>query len=216
MQSISFTQTQVMKKEFFAIAALFILSFTSCTSTQITSSWQAPDKTITIDKLNKVLVVSMLKSETNNRKAEDQMVGYLAGKGVQSYNYLDANFNKKNVEVIRDKIRADGFDGAVTLRLIDVDKEKSYVPGFESSYPVSYRNFSGYYFNTWAYYSTPGYYSTTKTYTVEVNVFSIKEDKIIWTATTETTDPNGVQKMTADIVKTVYKKMKKDGFISKK
>ena len=204
-----------MRKIFFASFCLFILSLVSCTSTQITSSWKEPDKTIIINKLQKVLVVSMLKNETNNRKAEDQMVGYLDGKGVQSYNYLNSNFNKKNVEAIRDKIKADGFDGAVTLRLIDVDKEKSYVPGIQSSYPVSYRTFSGYYYNTWAYYSTPGYYSTTKIYTIEVNVFSIKEDKIIWTATTETTDPSGVKKMTADIVKAVYKKMIKNGFIIK-
>jgi hypothetical protein len=46
-------------------------------------------------------------------------------------------------------------------------------------------------------------------------VYSIKEDKIIWSGLTETTNPDGVESMTNEIVKTVYKKMVKEGFISK-
>jgi hypothetical protein len=160
-------------------------------------------------------VVALLKDETGRRKAEDEMAGYLNGKGVVSYNYLDNNISSKNEDAIIDKIKADGFDGAVTMRLIDVDKEQVYTPGNISSYPIYYRRFSGYYYRNWAYYSTPGYYSTTKTYTVETNVYSIKEDKIIWTGLTKTTDPDGVDKMTQEIVKVVYKRMVKEGFISK-
>jgi hypothetical protein len=134
------------------------------------------------------------------------MAGYLTGKGVVSYNYLDANFNKKNEDALRAKIKKDGFDGAVTMRLVDVDKEKIYNPGNREFYPGFYRNFSGYYYRSWSYYSTPGYYSTTKTYTIETNVYSIKEDKIIWSALTETTNPDGVKKMTEEVAKLVFKK----------
>ena len=83
-------------------------------------------------------------------------------------------------------------------------------------YPSYYRNFSGYYFRNWGYFSDPGYYSTTKTYTVETNVFSIKEDKIIWSGITKTTDPSGVTKMTDEIGKAVFNEMVKEGFISDK
>lgn len=51
---------------------------------------------------------------------------------------------------------------------------------------------------------------------MEVNVYSIKEDKIIWTGLTETTDPKGVRKMTEQIAKVVYKRMRKEGFVSSK
>lgn len=84
-----------------------------------------------------------------------------------------------------------------------------------SSYPTYYRNFSGYYYRSWSYFSNPGYYSTTKTYTVETNVYSIKEDRVIWTGLTETTDPEGVDKMTAEITKVVFKEMIKEGFINR-
>ncbi len=189
--------------------------FASCTSTRITSSWREPDKQVVVNQLSKVLVVAMLNNETNRHKAEDQMAGYLNGKGVVSYNYLDANFNKNNEDALRNKIKADGFDAAVTMRLIDVDKEQTYTPGNMLSYPDYYRNFSGYYYRSWSFYSSPGYYSTTKTYTIEVNVYSIKEDKIIWSGLTETTNPDGVKRMTEEVAKVVFNKMVEQGFISK-
>ena len=184
-----------------------------CNSTRITSSWREPNKEVTMDKLNKVLVVALFKDETSRRKAEDEMVNYLDGKGVVSYTYLDENFNKKNEEAIRQKIKADGFDGAVTMRLIDVEKEKVYTPGNIALYPTYYRNFSGYFYRNWSYYSEPGYYTITKIYKVETNVFSIKEDKIIWTGLTETTNPSGVKRLTEEITHVVYKTMVKEGFI---
>lgn len=205
-----------MKKYIHLPIYLFILIIhTSCVSTTIISSWKEQNKQIEIGKLHKVLVVALFKDETNRRKAEDQMVIYLKGKGIVSYNYLDDNISAKNEEAIRDKIKTDGFDGAITMRLIDVDKEKTYTPGNITSYPSYYQTFGGYYYRNWNYYRTPGYYSTTKTYTIETNVFSIKEDKIIWTGITQTTNPEGVNKLTEEVTKVVYKKMVSEGFINK-
>jgi len=195
---------------------IFSIATSSCTTTKITSSWREPNKEVAVSTLNKVLVVALFKDETSRHKAEDQMAGYLNGKGIVSYSYLDNNFDKKNEDALREKIKRDGFDGAVTMRLVDVDKEKIYTPGNTSFYPSYYRNFSGYYYRSYSYFSNPGYYSTTKTYTIETNVYSIKEDKIIWSALTKTTDPEGVQKMTEEVAEVIFKKMVKEGFISTK
>jgi hypothetical protein len=185
----------------------------ACSSTKITSSWREPNKTLTINQLNKVLVVALFNNETNRRKAEDQMAAYLNGKGVVSYNYFSDKFDRKNEAVIREKIGADGFDGAVTMRLIDVEKEKIYMPSNQPLYPAYSRNFSAFYFRNYGYYQQQDYYRTTRIYTVETNVYSIKEDKIIWTALTKTTDPEGVNKLTDEIAEVVYKRMVKEGFI---
>lgn len=185
----------------------------SCSSTKIASSWHDPNKQISIEKLNKVLVVAFLRTETNSRNAEDEMVSYLHGKGVASYNYLGKKFNPENENSIREKTREGGFDGAVTLRLINVDKEQVYQPGNFASYPVYYHSFSSYFFRSSPYASSPGYYETTKTYTFETNVYSLKENKIIWTGVTKSVNPDGVAKMTKEISKVVYKSMVKEGFI---
>ncbi|WP_310558425.1 hypothetical protein [Flavobacterium sp.] len=202
-----------MKKPNFT-SFLFLLFFlSSCNSTQIVSSWTQRDKQINLNQLDKILVVAMFKSETSNRKAEDQMVGYLNGKGIPSYNYLKSNFNKENHEVIRSTIKNDGFDGVVTMRLIDVEQEKIYQQNNYNRYPNNYRDFNNYFYESSMSYYNPEYYITTKIYTIETNVYSIRENKIIWTALTETTDPKGVKKLTEEVTKVIYNQMIKDKFI---
>ncbi len=133
-----------------------------------------------------------------------------------SYNYLNDKFNRENEAAIHTKIKADGFDGAITMRLIDINNEKSYSPGNNYIYPSYYRTFGGYYYQYWNNYNTSGSYITTKVYTMETHIYSIKENKIIWTGLTETTNPDGFDNMTKEITKVVYKKMIKEGFITNK
>lgn len=194
-----------------AFVAMFL---SACSSTRIASSWRDPDTKVDLEKLNKVLVVALMRDESSRRAAEDEMAARLKGKGVVSYGYLGEEIKTLSEEQIRDKLRTDQFDGAITMRLVDVDKEVNYTPGTFSSYPVYYRTFGGYIRRGWAYYSTPDRYSTTRTYSVETNIYSIRKDKIIWTSLTETSDPGGVNRLIADIASTIYKKMKKEGFIS--
>lgn len=203
-----------MKKSIFYSCLLLLLFFvSSCSTTKITSSWREPEKHLHKGEWNKILVVSLLKNEISRRKVENEMVKYMNGKGIVSYNYLDENFNKKNEDELRKKIKADGFDGAITMRLIDVDKEKIYIPEQRNVYPDYYHDFSRYYHRNWIYYTTPGYYVVTKTFIVETIVYSIKDDKIIWSGITETFDPDGVKNMTREIAKVIYKKMIEEGFI---
>ncbi len=202
-----------MKKIMLFVCLIAVLLMLSCNSTKITSSWREPDKTLTISQLNKVLVVALFNNETNRHKAEDQMAGYLKGKGVVSYNYFSDKFNRTNEAAIRESIAADGFDGAIKMRLIDVEKEKIYLPSNQPLYPAYSRNFPAYYYRNYGYYQQQNYYRTTRIYTIETNVYSIKEDKIIWTALTKTTDPEGVNKLTGETAKVVYKQMIKEGFL---
>ncbi|MEO8235891.1 MAG: hypothetical protein ABI549_10800 [Flavobacterium sp.] len=204
-----------MKKLITSSCLILIILFISCTSTKITSSWREPEKHLHSGEWKKILVVSLLKNETNRRKVEDEMVKHLKGKGVASYTYLDDNFNKQNEEELKKKIKADGFDGAITMRLIDVDKEKVYIPEERNLYPNYYNNFSQYYNRSLHYYSTPEYYVVTKTFIIETIVYSIEEDKIIWSGITETFNPNGIKYTTKEIAKVIYKKMIDEGFIQK-
>ena len=204
-----------MKKSIFYSCLLLTMFLISCTSTKIVSSWRQPDKHVHIDELNKVLVIALIENETNRYKAEHQIVKYLDGKGFVSHEYLDDSFNRKNETEIMDKVRNDGFDGIVLMRLIDVDKERVYVPSETNYYPNDFQNFGGYYLTHHYRYKISGYYMTTKTYILETIIFSIKDNKIIWTGITETFEPEGIKKMTNEISKAVYKQMVEEKFIRK-
>ena len=202
-----------MKNPLFTSFIVILLLLTSCKSTNIVSSWITSSKEINLNKLDKVLVVAKFQSETSNRKAEDNIVKYLNGKGIPSYDYLKSNFNKENVEIMRNKIKNDGFDGAITMQLIDVEKEKITQRSNINRYPNNYRDFNNYFYDSQMSYNNPDYYVITKVYTIETNVYSIKQNKIIWTVITETVDPKGFEKMTEDVTEIIYKQMKKDGLI---
>lgn len=54
---------------------------------------------------------------------------------------------------------------------------------------------------------------TTKTYSVETNVYLIKEDKIIYPGLTKTSNPDGVHKMTEEVAQLVYRRILSEGFV---
>ena len=202
-----------MKKLFFYNCLLLVLLFSSCNSTKITSSWKQPGKHVHIDELNKVLVIALIENETNRYKAEHQIVKYLDGKGYVSHEYLDDNLNSQNETEIMNKIKSDGYDGIVLMRLIDVDKEKIYIPEDRNYYPNNYNSFGDYYLTQHHRYKNSGYYITTKTYILETIIFSLKENKIIWTGITETFEPSSIKRMTKEISKVIYKQMVDEKFI---
>lgn len=187
----------------------------SCSSTQIVSSWKDTTTQIFPGDWKKVLVIALLRNETSRRRAEDEMVKYLNGKGIASYLYLGEDFNLTDNESLRNKIRHDDFDVAITIRLIDVDKETVYTPEQYYLYPVYYHNYSHYYYRTWRIYITPGYYTISKKFIVETIIYSISENKIIWSGITETFNPRGVEKMTNEIAFAIHKQMLKEGFVKK-
>lgn len=188
----------------------------SCNSTKIASSWREPGKQVDLEKLNKILVVALLKNENSRHLAETEMVKFLDGKGFASFDYLKASFNKSDENALREKIKKDGFDGAITMRLIDVEKERNYTLsniGPNRWNPISFPN---YYYRNWPGNQADGYFLTTKTFLVEIAIFSILEDKIIWTSETKTINPAGVEQMTKEISKVLYKRMVKEGFLKRK
>lgn len=197
------------------IFATFLFFIFSCKSTKIASSWKESGKQVDLKNLNKILVVAMLKNENSRHQAESEMVEFLDGKGVASYDYLKVNFNKSNEEALRDKIKKDGFDGAITMRLLDVERERNYTLSYIGPNGWNPISFPNYYYRSWPNNQENGYYLTTKTFVVEIAIFSIIEDKIIWTSETRTINPEGVDKMTKEISKVLYKRMVKEGFLAK-
>lgn len=112
---------------------LLVAIVSSCSSTHIEQSWRDPAVTVDVSQLNKVLVVALLKDEANRRATEDELCSMLNGKGVPSYNYLTKNITKEQEETIREKVKDQGFDGVIIMRLAAVDKDVQYVPG---TYPM--------------------------------------------------------------------------------
>lgn len=190
------------------ILPVFVMAtLVSCgPSTKIEKSWQEPGASVTPSATNKVLAIALVKDETSRRVIEDQLVKRLNNNGVASYT-IAANATE---EVLNQKITEGKFTHVLLMRLADVEKETSYVPGTTTSFYGGYGRYYGY---GAGMYSTPGYYTTDKNYFVETTVYTVNPDKLVWTGTTKTVNPSKIEKAVNEIADVVTEKMKKDGFL---
>jgi len=213
-----------MKKIIFAIFAIFAIValsiLVSCTSTKIVSSWKDPGTTISGDQIDKILFIALVKDESFRRIVEDKLVALSHGKGLASYSMVTGNnLSKTDQASITQRLKADGVDLIVIMRLVDVKEETRYVPGSSMS---GYGGMPGYggYWGGYGYaapmYYTPGYYTTDKKYLVETNVYSVEQDKLVWSGTTSSMNPSKIETTTAEIVDAVIEKMKEEGFLLNK
>ena len=196
------------------LSLIVISTLVSCgPSTKMEKSWMEPGASVTASAPNKVLVIAMVKDETSRRVIEDHLVKRVSGTGVASYTLVSTDMLKEASDEALKKILTDGkFTHIILMRLADVEKETSYVPGTTTSFYGGYGRYYGY---GAGMYSTPGYYTTDKNYFVETTVYSINPDKLLWTGTTKTVNPSKVEKTVNDIADVVAEKMKKDGFLKK-
>jgi hypothetical protein len=165
-----------------------------------------PGASVTPGPDNKTLAVALVKDETSRRVIEDQLVKRIGGNTVSSYTIL----TDASEEALKQKLTEGKFTHVLLMRLADIEKETSYVPGTTTAFYGGYGRYYGY---GAGMYSTPGYYTTDKNYFVETTVYSVNPDKLLWTGTTKTVNPSKLEKSVNDIADIVSEKMKKDGFL---
>ncbi|HEV8508438.1 MAG TPA: hypothetical protein VGQ53_23745 [Chitinophagaceae bacterium] len=170
-------------------------------STKIEKTWTDPSFTpSSVQSFKKILVMGLLKDESTRRIAEDKMVATFKNvTAVQSYSYLQPTDTIRSE--VEDKLKKDGFDGVVIMRLADVDKSVSYVPG------TGYGGWYGY------RYSSPGYYQEDKTFYVETNFYSLPETKLLWSGTTSSLNPNKLDRTVDDVINTLKAQLQKQKLI---
>jgi hypothetical protein len=196
------------------VSLLVITTIVSCSpSTKIEKSWMEPGSSIAPNPQNKVMVIAMVKDETSRRVIEDELVKRMKTPGVASYRFLTNEMIKAaSDEALNNLIAKENCTHILLMRLADVEKETSYVPGTTTAYYGGYGRYYGY----GAYgYSSPGYYTTDKNYFIETTLYSVSPNKLLWTGTTKTVNPSKVDKAVNEIADVVIAKMKEDGFLKK-
>lgn len=165
----------------------FVLANTGCTTTQLKQSWVAPGGHPPIEK---VLVIGVAKTQATRRIFEDTFVEKLEAAGKQavaSYTLL-ASSEKLDKEQIEKAATDAGADAVIITRYVGKNqKTVEYPPtrfGSTSYYGPMYNYYSWSFDNMYS----PGYTETYEVHTLESNLYDGKNEKLIWTATTETTE----------------------------
>ncbi|WP_186757909.1 hypothetical protein [Echinicola salinicaeni] len=186
---------------------LFLLLMMACSSsTSIVSSWKEPGANTQNTKFSKILAVVMASTESARRQAEDE----LARENpifVPSYQVLNSKEVSMDKEKSGDILKDQNIDGVLILKLVDKEKTQNYVPG---SYTGGYYGRYSYY---WGGYYDPGYYQENTNYLIEVSLYSLEKNELVWSGISSTVNPSSVEKTVKNILNESYKQMRVDGFL---
>jgi hypothetical protein len=213
-----------MKKLHLFSVILLISLITGCSpSTKILGSWTSPSKPA--GGYNNIFVTAITENLLARQEVENDIDEILKREGINaasSFEIIPPGFvpSAATKDKIINAIKAKGHDAALTVALLDQTTETRYVPGTAMYSPMvyggAYRSFYGYY----SYYSpamyTPGYYESDKKYYIEMNLYDLSTEELVWSSQSETTNPSSVEGFAEAFSQTVVGQLIKDGLIVKK
>ena len=179
------------------------------------STWKAPDANHLTYAGRKVVSLVMSDDDALRMSAEEALARELTARGVEGV----SAYRMIPREEIKDPARAKGWfersgaAGVVAMRLVDVARETT---------PPSVMWASPTYGSLWSYYP----YGWGSSYTivpgrndlkvmVETLVFDVPGNRLLWAATSQSTNPASVQAFMKDLVKACADEMRKQGLTRK-
>lgn len=152
----------------------------------------------------------------SNAVAQLRELGYNATSAFAEYGPEEINSRDEAMAV--DRLTNSGVDAVLTIVLLDVNKERNYVPG-----RVLYAPYSTYYDHFWGYYSTvydriytPGYYTVDTRYFWESNVYKMSNREMIYSVQTEAFDPSSASDLGDDHAELIIKDMVHNNVLTKR
>jgi hypothetical protein len=198
-------------------AAVAASSLAACASSPFDTSWKAPDATPLQVEGARVAAIAMMENESARRAAEDALVRELnafGAQGVAMYTIMPAA-SPGNEDEVRAALDGMGFAGAVVLRPVDKTTEVISEPIYVGA---DYARFfdGGYYgfgwHEPWPSVVVTDVHTRT-TVSVEVLVYSLRQNRLVWGGQTQTADSSNVERLVDTTAKKVAKELQREGLL---
>jgi len=198
-------------------AAVALLALTGCVGgTKFVNTWKEPDAApLSVKQGDLVIAMVMSKEETQRRSGEDFLSEELRQRGLRpipSFTLIPTDQvgdREKAAAAIQDS----GAAALFVLRPIAVNKEQTYVPPTYMGGPYG-GGWGPYYGYGWSAAYSPGYVVTDTVVRVETLVFDLRQNKLLWAGTSETTNPERLDLFMKDLVKAAGAEMRRVGVIA--
>ena len=177
-----------------------------CATTSLTSAWKDPSYQ---GRPQKIMIIELAKKPANKRLIEDEFVREFKARGtdaVASYTVMPDDKQGDNA-VIADKMREQGADAVLISRLADKTTVHTYIPGTVTYAPAYYGNWRDYYRTGYQAVYTPGYIAEDEYALMETNLYNAGDDKLIWSALSETEIRSSNQDQIRSYIGTMVKAM---------
>lgn len=183
-----------------AVALVTGIMLQGCYSTNISASWMGENNQPR--EFKKLLVIGMSTNVAARATVEDELVYYLRLKGINAIAATsvlppDRSIVSEPREVKKQKLIENGFDGIFAISLLEKKESTKYVHGSTPYAPTTF--YGGYYGSFYTYYPhmyssvyQPGYYVSSQSIFLNSSLFEVESGDLLWSAQSETTDPNGL------------------------
>lgn len=200
---------------FFIILFVLLLSLASCTSTKLTSTWKDNTYEGYIDTL---IIVAVTENTRNRLIFEREFAEEFSNAGIEAIASIDVipPEEASNEAAILDEAQKRGISMILVTHLIGVDEKSVYHP--PKTRTVSrggyYGRFHSYYPRVYEYVHEPGYYTKHKSVNLETNLYETRTQKLIWSVTSETLDPESVNTIIEALSKVVIKDLLRNNLLN--
>jgi hypothetical protein len=191
------------------LAGMLVVLAVGCSTSgsRLVSSWKDPS----VKKLSfqRVVTIALTEDGPIRRAAEREMAQIVGPKAVPASQVIpDADI--KDADKVKAKLTSDGFDGVITLRLVDATTK---VQTSRDPVPTAYYSVWGYYRFAWVADRPPDQLTAEQKLQIECNIYSLQSGKLLWTGTSEVMQPHLVETAVQDVADLVRRRLKSEGLI---
>ena len=198
-------------------AFILVAGCSSANKTVITGAWDNPDHAV--GNFSKIFVLGISENQSSRAVVEQTVVDELATAGFTAVTAVQ-NFTPQELQTMRDdqdlahkRLTEMGVDAVMVMSVLDIKEETYYVPGTTSYHPTMaypyYGGYYGYWGRTYTTVHSPGYYEETVSIFLEINVYDLDSDELVWSAQSKTQDPSSVQALSDNFARVLVDELVK-------
>jgi hypothetical protein len=185
-------------------------------STKFVSTYRNPKAGLSDLSGRKIGCFVVIPSEELRSAREETVAAELRLRGINAL----AGYTLLPGELVKDREKAMqflkkvGVSGAVMVRLIEDQEAQRYSTTTTAWYSQPYYgSFSGYWGHGWATVHETTW--TERVVTLEVILYSIEGDELIWAGRSATTSPKDIKRFVKDLIDAAGKELRKEGLVPK-
>lgn len=180
--------------------------------TNMVDSWKEPSAGPV--EFTKVAVFFLHKDRTVRGIGEEEMVRHVKSTAAVPSIALFPDLDRKDVDRITAQLKARKFDGAIVMRILNVDETVTVSPGIRPAYYVSFTSYYNYLVPALDYYpGLPSKEETDRKVTVETVVYSLIENRLIWVGMSETSNPDTIRELITGNAPVVARSLRESGVL---
>jgi hypothetical protein len=184
------------------LAAILIATLACAVGgTSVASTWRAPEvRQLAFHRA----VTTFVSTDTAMRRAvEDRLATRIPG-SFPAYSAAP-ELSLTDPAKAREQLRRKLFDGAVVARVVDIRTEKPNALGerWASAHPT----FKGYWSSSWTLVRDPAYLTTSDGAMVEVLIYSLADDRLVWAGRAGSVKPQKLQGLVDHSVDAVVRQL---------